>query len=709
MEDRPPRELERETECPPGTVWDPTLGRCVPVEEPSPPPEGGAKEAEIPPCPLPALPYPLSLMSETLCGLWNQLFLIAPDLTDTFTSAFEDLAVNVQNIMSQVGENVTEAVGDIAKAVSDTLQQLGQQIAEAGESTATAISSALDDAAAGLNEAIQAVQSGVSDLGDSLAQWASDVQKSVADALAQVNTALGDLSTGLVEGLGNVVDALPSAFEAAAKLILEGIPSTFLGPIAAAIQSLLSPEMFHSEAMQNLVRGFQMGGESTATDPATFLRDLILAPGRLLWNLLIPLLTPDRMPAEDETPETVSTLAAVWIDIYFFFAVLDIVVTAVTVGQVNVVDRVWRQVKRFVPFDDILLTYVRDTYGKVIHRQVRRYLNARYRPQIISEDRLQKWIERGLIDESEAARELTYHGFTDADIERILAEHWRPLDPNTLRELERREVIDEAELVARLKAAGYDEDSIRLLRETWPRIPGPSDLVRFMVREDLGWEWLAEWFRRIGFAEEWAKHYWDSHWELPSVSQAYELRARGQIDDNELLDLMTKQDIHPDYREKLFNIRFDTIGRIDLRRGWEAGLISDEELVKRMEWAGYSPEDAVLVAEIQKRQALEAEINALRTEARNDFLNGLIDEEQLRADLNELGFSSERIELEVAKAVRQRERNHILRTVTSYRLAYRKGLITDDEFVAGLQQLGLLDWKIDEILTEEQIRAAGKK
>jgi len=27
--------------------------------------------------------------------------------------------------------------------------------------------------------------------------------------------------------------------------------------------------------------------------------------------------------------------------------------------------------------------------------------------------------------------------------------------------------------------------------------------------------------------------------------------------------------------------------------------------------------------------------------------------------------------------------------------------------VAGLQQLGLFDWKIREILTEEQIRAAG--
>ncbi|MHA1287749.1 MAG: hypothetical protein ACTSPB_10140, partial [Candidatus Thorarchaeota archaeon] len=257
------------------------------------------------------------------------------------------------------------------------------------------------------------------------------------------------------------------------------------------------------------------------------------------------------------------------------------------------------------------------------------------------------------------------------------------------------------ELVQRTRVP---RDLAAKLVEAQKNIPSYSDMIRIAVQLDLGEDWMRENLAKLGYDPEWANLLWGAHWQLPSVQQGYEMRARGELTDEELKDLMIKLDIREEYRDKLFNIRYKLIPRVDLRRAFAAGILDFDELVQRYTALGYRPDDAELEAQLQMRETLNAEISALRSAAESDYKEGYITEDQLRADLNELGFSNEEIELSIENAKRLRSNDLSDDLIKILKELFRKGKIDSDTLRTELQKVLVDSARIEQIIAYEEAR-----
>jgi len=237
-----------------------------------------------------------------------------------------------------------------------------------------------------------------------------------------------------------------------------------------------------------------------------------------------------------------------------------------------------------------------------------------------------------------------------------------------------------------LGRAGYEDPLISGFLELSKNIPGPSDLITFVVREVITPEDFQKWMGFQGYSLEWARNFWEAHWVLPAFGLLVDAFHRGLISAEERDKYIVWHDYSPTPRpgiaktdlEIMAKLQKTLIPRVDLRRGWELGELSDSDLEKRYVWLGYE-DDAPLMAAIQKRVALESEIGKLRDNAKTDFVKGYITEEQLRGDLLAIGYSDQLTDYHVADAVSDRDRKQKDLLVDFYVDGWVKDLVPSEE------------------------------
>jgi len=257
------------------------------------------------------------------------------------------------------------------------------------------------------------------------------------------------------------------------------------------------------------------------------------------------------------------------------------------------------------------------------------------------------------------------------------------------------------------------------LREFEPNIPPYQDLISIYVKEGyLESHWvelpaeMVQNFRELGFSEYWTKRLWGKHWEYPSPTQLYEMlhRSAGNfpeigVSSEVLRDMLKLHDFEPKWRMPLEAISWNTWRIYDIRTGWEMELLDDEGLRKRLIDTGYEPKDASLLAEIQKMFVLRSEIDKLLTESDQDFIEGWISEDQLKADYDATPYNEgvRALRVERAKLRRVRELKRDLKAALTDR--FIKGDLSEAEFKEELSRLGVTqEW----IATESE-RALAKK
>ncbi|MEM2567264.1 MAG: hypothetical protein QXH20_02180 [Candidatus Bathyarchaeia archaeon] len=173
-----------------------------------------------------------------------------------------------------------------------------------------------------------------------------------------------------------------------------------------------------------------------------------------------------------------------------------------------------------------------------------------------------------------------------------------------------RGVITEEQHDAALRLMGYSDFDISVKKALYWRIPSPTDLIRMAVREVFTPE-VAEKFgqyedfpevfkelaKKLGISEFWAKAYWAAHWELPSATQGFEMFHRRIITEEELKMLLRALDVMPFWRDKLIQLSYNVIPRVDLRRMYMMGILTEEDVYERYLDLGYKPEDARAMTE----------------------------------------------------------------------------------------------------------------
>ena len=295
----------------------------------------------------------------------------------------------------------------------------------------------------------------------------------------------------------------------------------------------------------------------------------------------------------------------------------------------------------------------------------------------------------------------------------------------------------------------------------------------FELDADFPDEFLSD-AKEIGVREKWPELLWRAHWQLPGVGQSFEMFQRLRPDrpgptftEDNLQTYLKTADIAPFFRDKLTAVAFRVVPRIDIRRLYRADLITFEEMVERNMDFGYTREDALMLAimvrdegaedereitlsliqrsykikrfnrgealaalqdldysettadlilDVVDFQVHEDEINDLQKQLEFLFIEGEIEEANVRGRLGGEGLTADEINLFMQRLTIKRNRKVKLPTQGQLEDFYEENIIGRNELEGGLGNIGwnrqritwfveLLDLRIQRKLQKEAERA----
>ncbi len=167
----------------------------------------------------------------------------------------------------------------------------------------------------------------------------------------------------------------------------------------------------------------------------------------------------------------------------------------------------------------------------------------------------------------------------------------------------------------------------------------PEVATRFGQYEDFP-EPFEDFARQKGMSQDWSKRYWAAHWNLPSPQQGFAMLHRGVIDENDLHMLLRAQDVMPFWRDKLVQIAYRPLTRVDVRRMYKEGVLDETEVLSSYLDQGYAQENAERMTEFTIKQTLSSMAKFSSTDILRAFTNGVIRRGEAASLLGKIGVKS---------------------------------------------------------------------
>lgn len=366
------------------------------------------------------------------------------------------------------------------------------------------------------------------------------------------------------------------------------------------------------------------------------------------------------------------------------------------------------------------------------------YTNQLLPNNILPENELVESLYRGNIDEEEYYEKMKKLGYDRDMADYLISNRRQLLSPEASIRALWREEWDWDTFSDNLKKQGWSDEDIKTLEKISRFYPSPSDFIRFSVREvfrpevveKYGYdkdfpEDIIPYVKKAGMDPEQLKWYWRAHWELPSPTAGYTMLHRLQPDviqvigdkykklglnpDKIATDMDTLRELllvsdYPEYwRDRLLAISYQPLTRVDLRRIYTLGLIDDEELKARLMELGYSPDDADLMVRFYKVYKNRSDRDLTRSQILDGFEEKLITRNEALELLQAIGYDPDEAEfivtLEEAK-IRDKE---VKDQIAVLRDMYVNGAITKDKLKSELEKLDISLTKVErELIRAEQ-------
>lgn len=303
--------------------------------------------------------------------------------------------------------------------------------------------------------------------------------------------------------------------------------------------------------------------------------------------------------------------------------------------------------------------------GQPIAEQFANFTRKVVKPNLLEVNDIAEAFFRARLDKNEAKGLIEALGYTSDKAEKILENRKSLLTPNEYGFMRQLGLIDGNNLDYYLGSNGFDEWHREKLKELFKFRPSVQDLISMAVKEVFTPE-VAQKFgqyedfppdfktqaQAIGIPEEWAKRYWAAHWGLPSPQMGFEMFQRDIIDYDTLKLLLKSLDIMPYWREKLIELNYNPLTRVDIRRMYGLGVIDEREVEKAYRATGYSPENAKLLTEftIKYEQGdgttvKEKDKELTRAIIERAYKFGVFTREQAEHELKGIGYQDDDIQL----------------------------------------------------------------
>jgi SOS response regulatory protein OraA/RecX len=272
-----------------------------------------------------------------------------------------------------------------------------------------------------------------------------------------------------------------------------------------------------------------------------------------------------------------------------------------------------------------------------------------------------------MIDDKDLIKGIGRHGYETED-QHALADLWKNLpDGFQLTQAYFRDVISKRDYLSGLGDLGYTPKTANMLEEIAWQLPGPSDLMRFGVREvftpsiaaRFGQyqqypEAMTKWAAKIGMSKEIARMYWAAHWDLPAIGQMFSMFHRGIIGRADLKMGVRAADVMPFWQDKVIDLSYRLIPRRTLPRLIRQGMVKPKDAVLRFRRLGFNPDDSGIMAESASLAAVEEEREMTKADILSAVRFGWWTLEQAKTALEGMQYSETAVEFYLADAERRK-------------------------------------------------------
>jgi len=277
----------------------------------------------------------------------------------------------------------------------------------------------------------------------------------------------------------------------------------------------------------------------------------------------------------------------------------------------------------------------------------------------------------------------------------------------------RREKLTENNLDTKLSKLGLFEDDITNIKNATEFFPAPQDLIRFAVREvytpeianafgifnEFPQEFAIE-AKKAGVTEEQAKNYWGSHWVLPSVNMGFEMLHRRIINPEQTSQLLKALDIMPYWRDMLIQLSYNPLTRVDVRRMYRTGTLSEEEVYNAYLDVGYSPENATRLLDFTMKYENEDRLGLTRSSILTAYKRGIIDDSALQTNLEALGYSESTVSFWLSMSAFDKEMEELKLVEKTLKAQFKAGHIDINQVRSALSAYDVPAIYIDEVVAK---------
>ena len=563
---------------------------------------------------------------------------ITSTITDIVATVTERLDASLRNIVGAVEDSirtVSNFLGDLVNriqaVVSDVLSGIGFAISE----LIGVVGRSFDALISATGRIIDRLDSTVRSIGEFLVELASSTLEQMSLTVAAVLGPLIGAGQSVLGRLGDLVESIPGALKDAAGAVAEGV-GKFVGEPLGAIGSIFVTQV--EEFFGAMVSAGNLSYGS------------ILKPFFECFD--IPEIEINKLicAADDAAPETPG----------FFVAALALMVPLMVFPIVGAA---------LAP----------------IGEQIQQGVNRTVKPTLIPAADLLEGFAKGDITEDFLRDDFIQAGYREDRIDMLLATSLRAPDPSVQIQAWLRGLIEENELDTALAQNRMRPEDITALKQIVFFVPPAQDLIQMAVREVFSPEVrerfgqdedfpeeFAKFAAQQGISDEWARNYWAAHWALPSPAQGFEMLHRGVIEVADLDVLLRALDVMPFWREKLTQIAFSPLTRVDLRRMHGLGLLTDKDLQTRYEALGFNSDDASLmvvftVAFNSSDDVLPEDLVGLtRASVLGMFADGIITRDDAVELIIQMGIGEDAAELYVEQRdldISRKERSNLIESI----------------------------------------------
>lgn len=373
-------------------------------------------------------------------------------------------------------------------------------------------------------------------------------------------------------------------------------------------------------------------------------------------------------------------------------------------------------------------------------------VNALFLPRLLGQDDLVQLAYKRALSTADLWQRAKFLGIGADDFELMKISQERVPFIRDVHDLLNRGLVTEETARILLTDQGYTETMADPLLALRRFLPGPSDIIRFAVREALREDIVRDFqldsdfptnvvplAQRVGLQEEDLALFWRAHWDLPSLSQAFEMFHRTtdspipgfseeltlpsgaviyrNISFELLQELLRVQDVMPVWREPLTRIAFTPFTRVDIRRFFRTGVLDLDGVVRAYTDIGYSPADALTQARFVVGLDVERTFDDVETTVRGQARAGVLSVQEAAQELAQVQDPDSGVrppDRVLDQAVRRIEvqvegdrREDLLR---AYRSAFRLERVSEANLRQALAALGIVPDVIQHIVDVEKVR-----